>query len=66
MEQTPPIQERLLRRQDVAELTGIRANSTLYDMIRRGDFPSPVKLSTRSSAWRESDIRQWIATRLKG
>ena len=63
MEQTnTPTQERLLRRLEVADLTGIKANSTLYDMIRRGDFPPPVKLG-RSSAWRESEVRQWIADR---
>lgn len=54
--------ERLLRRADVADLTSIKANSTLYDMIRRGEFPAPIKLG-RSSAWRESEVRQWIAAR---
>lgn len=59
---TSPAPERLLRRSDVADLTSIKANSTLYDMIRRGEFPAPVKLG-RSSAWRESEVRQWIADR---
>lgn len=59
-------EDRLLRRLDVANLTGIRANSTLYDMIRRGDFPKPVKLNHRSSAWRESEVRQWIADQGRG
>ena len=59
---TSPAPERLLRRSDVADLTSIKANSTLYDMIRRGEFPPPVKLG-RSSAWRESEVRQWIAER---
>ena len=28
-----------------------------YDGIRRGDYPKPVKLSERTSAWRVSDIK---------
>ena len=60
--ETPAPAERLLRRLDVADLTSIRSRSTLYDMIRRGDFPPPVKLG-RSSAWRESEVRRWIADR---
>ena len=37
--------------------------STLWEMIRRGEFARPVKLSTRVSAWRVEDVRSYIAAR---
>jgi len=36
-----------------------------YDGIRRGDYPKPVKLSERTSAWRVSDIEA-LCERLGG
>lgn len=29
--------------------------------VRRGDFPAPVRLSTRRVAWRSADIRRFVA-----
>ena len=55
--------ERFLRRPEVLAATGIRATSTLYDYMARGLFPAPVKLGPRIVAWRESDVRSWIASR---
>lgn len=55
-------QESLLRRPQVEELTGL-SRSTLYDFIRRGIFPAPVRLGLRSVAWRESDVSAWIKSR---
>lgn len=54
--------ETLLRRPDVEARTGL-SRSTIYDWIKRGDFPQPVKLGTRLVAWRESDIIAWLESR---
>lgn len=35
--------------------------STLWLKVRRGEFPAPVKLSERVTAWRVEDVRRWIA-----
>jgi len=35
--------------------------STLWNRVRAGTFPAPVKLSPRITAWRVSDIRRFIA-----
>jgi prophage regulatory protein len=51
--------EKLLRRPDVEARTGL-SRSTLYDWMKRGEFPQPVKLGTRLVAWRESDIAAWL------
>ncbi|EXR50730.1 prophage CP4-57 regulatory family protein [Acinetobacter baumannii 1391434] len=32
-------------------------------MVKRGEFPSPVKLSERVSAWRSTDLVEWAKTR---
>lgn len=37
--------------------------STLWEMIARGDFPPPVKLSARVSAWRSHDVHAFMASR---
>jgi len=36
------------------------SKTAFYDGIREGRFPSPVKLSERTSAWRCEDIRKLI------
>ncbi|NRP29374.1 MULTISPECIES: AlpA family transcriptional regulator [unclassified Aliiroseovarius] len=54
--------EKLLRRPEVEARTGL-SRSTLYDWMKRGEFPQPVKLGTRLVAWRESDIAAWLENR---
>ena len=56
--------ERLIRRPAVRAKTGL-PTSTLYDYMERGDFPRPVKLSSTSVAWVESEVDAWIATRIR-
>lgn len=49
----------LLRRPQVERITGL-SRSTIYDWIKKGDFPAPVKLGARLVAWRESDVTAWL------
>lgn len=35
-------------------------SSTLWRWVAAGTFPKPVKLSTRVTAWRCEDVRQWL------
>ena len=56
--------DRLLRRKDVLVKVGFKENK-LYDMVRAGEFPSPVKLD-KTTVWRESDIDRWIAAHFDG
>lgn len=55
----------ILRRPQVEQRTGL-SRSTLYQYIKDGDFPKPVRLGLRAVGWLESDISDWIATRVKG
>ena len=35
-------------------------HSTLWDWVKEGRFPSPVRLSERVTAWRVTDVQAWI------
>jgi prophage regulatory protein len=34
--------------------------ATLWRKVKSRDFPAPVKLSTRITAWRVQDVREWL------
>jgi len=34
---------------------------TLWRMVKAGTFPKPTKLSSRVTAWRVADIRDWMS-----
>ena len=50
----------ILRRKHVESATGL-ARSTIYERIKQGTFPAPVKLGARSVGWRCGDIDVWLA-----
>ena len=54
---------RLLKRQQVEEITTL-SRSSIYDMIKRGVFPKPIKIGERAVAWREADIIAWLDARM--
>ena len=61
---TKQLQESLLRRKQVEALTGL-SRSSIYEAIKRGDFPKPVQLTQRTVAWPASSVNQWIADRIE-
>lgn len=36
------------------------SSTTLWRKVKSGDFPAPVKLSSRVTAWRAEDVRAWM------
>lgn len=54
--------EHILRRREVEIRTGL-SRSTIYEWMKRGDFPQPVKLGARLVGWRESDLNEWLEAR---
>ncbi|WP_171132750.1 MULTISPECIES: AlpA family transcriptional regulator [unclassified Ruegeria] len=54
--------EKHYRRTEVEEITGL-SRSTIYDMMNRGEFPRPVRLTTKAVRWPESLIRGWLENR---
>lgn len=55
--------QKLLRLPQVIERTSLK-RSTIYEMMNNGSFPKPVKLNLRSNGWLESEISDWVATRI--
>lgn len=53
----------LLRLHEVCRRTG-KSRSEIYRRIAAGDFPKPVKLGERASAWPEHEVSAWIADRI--
>ena len=58
------LQERLIKLGEVKQDTGL-SRSSIYRLVKNGDFPKPVKLGERASAWLESEVDQWIADRIE-
>jgi predicted DNA-binding transcriptional regulator AlpA len=42
------------------------SSATLWRKCKSGDFPKPVKLSERVTAWKISSIREWLEAQAKG
>jgi prophage regulatory protein len=55
--------QRLIRRKEVQTKTGLGASS-IYAMMKNGEFPECLNLSERRVAWIESEVDQWIANRI--
>jgi prophage regulatory protein len=53
----------LLRLGDVQRRVGLR-RSTIYDLVRRGAFPPPIRLGRRCSAWLGVEIDRWIVNQV--
>ena len=54
----------ILRRHAVEAMTGL-TRSSIYDLMARGEFPKPIKLTDKAVGWRESTIENWIQSREK-
>ncbi len=53
---------RLLRRTEVLHLSGL-SRSTLYEMVSKGAFPAPVRISARAVGWRAAEVEEWLKSR---
>ncbi len=54
----------LLRLPLVMRTTGL-ARSTIYKLISQNQFPAPIKLSKRAVAWPQSEIENWVSSRMR-
>jgi len=52
----------ILRLPEVSQATGL-SRSTIYRLVQAGNFPPPLKLTTRTIGWYSTDIDTWIAAR---
>lgn len=54
---------RIIRLKEVIDSTGL-ARSTIYKLIGEEKFPKPVPLVGRSVGWVESEVHEWIQSRI--
>ncbi len=54
---------RFIRIKEVLAICG-KSRSSVYEAMQKGEFPKPVKLGGRSSAWVKSEIEQWVQARI--
>lgn len=57
------MQESILRIGDVKNITGL-SNTTLYAMMKNGEFPKPIPLSKQAKGWVSSEVNGWIQARI--
>lgn len=55
---------KILRLKAVIDCTGL-ARSTIYKYIAEGKFPKPVSLGERCVGWLDSEVHDWILTRIE-
>ena len=59
--QNTPVQHiQLLKLRDVVDLTGKSVTSIYTDT----DFPRPINIGSRSSAWVAQEVEEWIKRRI--
>lgn len=56
--------QRLLRLPEVTTLVGL-GKSSIYEGVKNGTFPAPIKLSRRAVCWSSISIDSWITERIK-
>lgn len=62
---TLPPGDRILRRLEVQQLTGLR-RSTLYDLAKRDPtWPRQIRISEGTVGWIESEVKAWLEQRIK-
>ena len=54
--------EEIWRKPKVLDTIGMKS-TWLHDAVKKGEFPSPIKLGERAVGWRSSDIAAWLNTR---
>lgn len=51
----------IIRRKEVSAKTGL-PRSSLYDRVKAGTFPAPIRLGVgaKATGWVESEVNAWI------
>jgi len=56
--------EEFMRIKSVMEKTGL-AKSTVWLWVKEGKLPAPIKLSSRITVWKQSEINNWISIKIQ-
>lgn len=61
---TVELKAQILRLPAVLRRTGI-GRTTLWDLIRKQKFPTPIKLGSKSIGFVESEVDEWIVAKIE-
>lgn len=39
------------------------SKTTIYELIRNGQFPQPIMLAQKNVGWRADEVREWVTSR---
>lgn len=53
---------KLIKLKDVTEMTTL-SKATIYRLMKQGTFPGPIHLGSKSVAWKQSEIIEWIESK---
>jgi prophage regulatory protein len=56
--------QQLLNFETLVALGYVNNRVTLTRRIKRGEFPAPIRISSRNVAWLQSEIEAWEAARV--
>lgn len=56
--------ERLLRLNAVIERVGV-SDTTIWRLVKKGEFPRPIKITKYAACWVESEVAAYIAQKIK-
>ncbi len=54
----------IIRLPDVIAMTGM-SRASIYNMVKRGDFPQHVKIGPKASGWVVAEVQEWIAAKVR-
>ena len=54
---------KMLRLPAVMERTGI-SRASIWAKAKIGEFPAPIKLGPRTTAWNSDEVDEWIANKI--
>lgn len=57
-------ERQFIRMTSVQKLTGLK-RTLISNMSDRGEFPKPIKLSSRAMAWDRSEVLNWMEERIQ-
>jgi prophage regulatory protein len=61
-QQVEPITKRTIRRHQLREMVPL-ADTTIYDMEQRGEFPQRFYLTSRCVVWDLTEVEAWLEER---
>ena len=54
----------ILRLKQVKDRIGL-SRSTIYQYIKDGEFPSPIRLGSQAVGWLEAEVNRWLCQQIE-